>query len=108
MVVEHVLVENTFGVSPAPHDDVVETVPTQGSDDALAECVRLGRSRWSGEQARAEPADTLLEIGAVDRIAVMNEKGGACPASAVASTSPWPAQAAVGCSVTPTWTRRRR
>ena len=45
MVVADVLVDDPFCVSPAPDDDVVETVPTQRSDSALAKCVRRGRPR---------------------------------------------------------------
>ena len=69
-----VLAEGALGMVLVADDDVVEAVPAEGADHALAEGVRFWCSRGRGEEFGAEPADTAAKIGAVDRVPVMDEE----------------------------------
>jgi hypothetical protein len=55
---------------------VVEAVPAQGTDHPLAERIGRWRARWCGEESGAESSDAAVEVGAIDRIAVVDEKSG--------------------------------
>jgi len=57
-------------------DDVVEAVPAQGAFDPLAEGIGRGRARWCGEEAGAESSDGAVEVGAIDRVSVVDEESG--------------------------------
>ena len=74
MIVGQVVVENAFGMPLVLDDDVVEAVPAQGTDYRLAE--RIGRwcARWCGEEPGAESSDAAMEVGAIDRVSVVDEE----------------------------------
>ena len=57
MIVGQVVVENALGMLLVFDDDVVETVPAQGTDDPLAEGIGRGRARRCGEVSGAESSD---------------------------------------------------
>src|ERR1035438_2060392 len=72
MVVGPVVVENALGMLLVLDDDVVEAVPAEGADHALAEGIGRRRARRSGEESGAESADAAVEVGAVDRVSVVD------------------------------------
>ena len=74
MVVGQVVVEKALGVLLVLDDDVVEAVAAQGTDHPLAE--RIGRwcARWCGEKPGAESSDAAMEVGAIDRVSVVDEE----------------------------------
>src|SRR5450631_2019265 len=74
VVVRNVVVEDALGVVLVPDDDVVEAVPAERTDHALAERVGLGCARRRGEESGAESADAAAKVGAVDRVAVVDEE----------------------------------
>jgi hypothetical protein len=76
MIVGEVVVENALSMLLVFEDDVVEAVPAQGADDPLAEGIGRGRARWCGEESGAECSDAALEVGAVDRVSVVDEESG--------------------------------
>jgi hypothetical protein len=76
MVVGEVVVENALGMLLVFDDDVVEAVPAEGADHALAEGIGRRRARRSGEDSGAESADAAVEVGAVDRVSVVDEESG--------------------------------
>ena len=55
---------------------MVEAVAAEGADHPLAERVGLWRARRRGEESGAESADAALEVGAVDRVSVVDEESG--------------------------------
>jgi hypothetical protein len=69
-----VLAEDALGMSLVPDDDVVEAVPAEGSNRPFAEGVGFGRSGRRDEEAGPEPLNTPAEVGAVDRVPVMDEE----------------------------------
>ena len=74
MVVGQVVLENALGMPLVLYDDVVKAVPAQGTDHPLAE--RIGRwcARWCGEEPGAECSDAAMEVGAIDRVSVVDEE----------------------------------
>ena len=74
VVVRNVVVEDALGVVLVPDDDVVEAVPAERTDHALAERVGLGCARRRGEESGAESADAAAKVGALDRVAVVDEE----------------------------------
>jgi hypothetical protein len=76
MVVGQVVVESALGMFLVFDDDVVETVPAEGADHALGEGIGRRRARRSGEESGAESADAALEVGAVDRVSVVDKESG--------------------------------
>ena len=108
MVAGQVVVENALSMLLVFDDDVVEAVPAQGTDHPLAERIGRWRARRCGEESGAESSDAAMEVGAIDRVSVVDEESRDLVASLVASAMRWAAQRAVGCSVTPAWTMVRR
>ena len=76
MVVGQVVVENALGMLLVFDDDVVEAVPAEAADHALVEGIGRRRARRSGEESGAESADAALEVGAVDRVSVVDNESG--------------------------------
>jgi hypothetical protein len=76
MIVGEVVVENALSMLLVFEDDVVEAVPAQGAYDPLAEGIGRGRARWCGEEAGAESSDAAVEVGAIDRVSVVDEESG--------------------------------
>ena len=76
MVVGQVVVENALGMFLVFDDIVVEAVPAEGADHALAEGIGRGRARWCGEESGAESSDAAVEVGAIDRVSVVDEESG--------------------------------
>jgi hypothetical protein len=76
MVVGQVLVENPLSMLLVFDDDVVESVPAQGADHPLAEGVGRWRARWCGEESGAKSSDAAMEVGAIDRVSVVDEESG--------------------------------
>ena len=76
MVVGEVIVENALGMFLIFDDDVVETIPAEGSDHALGKGNGRGRARRSGEEFGAESSDAAVEIGSIDRVSVVDEESG--------------------------------
>ena len=76
MVVGQVVVENALGMLLVFDDDVVEAVPVQGTDDPLAKRIGRWRARRCGEVSGAESPDAAMEVGAIDRVSVVDEESG--------------------------------
>ena len=76
MIVGEVVVENALSMLLVFEDDVVEAVPAQGADHPLAEGIGRGRARWCGEESGAKSSDAALEVGAIDRVSVVDEESG--------------------------------
>jgi hypothetical protein len=76
MVVGQVVVENALGMFLVFDDDVVETIPADGADHALGEGIGRWRARWCGEESGAESSDAAVEVGAIDRVSVVDEESG--------------------------------
>ena len=76
MIEAEVLAKDALGMVLVADDDVVEAIPAEGADHALAEGVGSRRSRGGSEEPRAEPADAAAKVGAVDRVPVMDEEPG--------------------------------
>ena len=72
MVVGRVVVENALGMLLVFDDDVVEAIPAEGADHALAEGIGRRRARRSGEESGAESPDAAVEIGSIDRVSVVD------------------------------------
>ena len=63
VVVAHVLPKHAQQVPAGKRDEVVEAVPADGTDEPLAERVRLGRPKGRPQRAHAEAADGLVDLG---------------------------------------------
>jgi hypothetical protein len=66
--------KNAPGMLFVPHDEVVEAVPAERADHPLAIGVRFGRAEGRGEKSGPQPTNTPAELGAVDRVPVVDEE----------------------------------
>ena len=87
MVGGQLVAENALRMLLVLHDDVVEAVPAQGTDHPLAERIGRWRARWCGEQPGAESSDAAMEVGAIDRVSVVDEKSRVLDAPTTGSTT---------------------
>jgi hypothetical protein len=74
MVVGQAVVENSLVMLLVLDDYVVEAVPAQGTDHPLPERIGRWRARWCGEEPGAESLDAAMEVGAIDRVSVVDEE----------------------------------
>ena len=87
MVGGQLVAENALRMLLVLHDDVVEAVPAQGTDHPLAERIGRWRARWCGEESGAESSDAAMEVGAIDRVSVVDEKSRVLDAPTTGSTT---------------------
>ena len=56
------------------HDDMIETIATDGTDQPLNEWILPGRARCGDHSLDAQVLDPLLEDRTVDRVAITNQE----------------------------------
>jgi hypothetical protein len=89
------------------HDDVIKAFPSDRADDALGEGILPGRSRGDEDLANPQAFHPPYEHVAVDGVPIAEQVLGRCLVGE-ALDKLVAAQAAVGWSVTLTWTSSRR
>jgi hypothetical protein len=107
VVVREVTAQQASEAPLVEHVDVIEAFPSNRADDALGEGILPGRPRGDEELGQPQAFHPPYEHVAVDRIPIGSKYLGAV-SSGKLSTSWWAVQAAVGWSVTLTWTSSRR
>ena len=86
-------------------DHPIETLTTDGSDQAFAITVRLWRSQWRLHYVQAHRVQRGVDVRRVDAVAVVYEE--ARPSAVTHSRNCWIVHAAVGCAVMFQCTKRR-
>ena len=74
MVVPNVLAQDALCVEIVEDDEVVEAISPERPDDPFAKRVRLRGSGRRDQASRAEAFHSPSEVGAIDRVAVVNEE----------------------------------
>src|SRR5712691_3058304 len=73
VVVLHELGQHRPQMLLVPHDDVVETFSAQGPEHSLRDSIGLWRVDGRGDSVDADAPCTLLELAAIDRIAIAQQ-----------------------------------
>ena len=73
VVVVDVLVEHTQQMLLVEHDEVVETLPPQRSDDSLRDGIGVRPVHWGHDRRDADVRGALDEVLAVTAVMVANE-----------------------------------
>ena len=106
VVVAGVLTDQAQKVAFAEHDQMVQQLASQRSDESLGVPILPRRSRSDEQRLRPKPADPLVEALTVNAISLANQT--ALTSGPVASAICCAAHAAYGCAVTFTCSSRRR